>query len=77
MSTPPLHARVTVQAYRTYTDGRPSEPIGEWVATSTTRTEQEIADWCTEHAKPGIGFRFLGQDGVIEPSVCKLPPAAY
>jgi hypothetical protein len=62
---------LTVQAFRN------GEAIGEWVATSQGMDEQQMADYIFSHAKDGIGFRFLGLRGIVEPSVCRIPAIAY
>ena len=57
-------ARLTVQAFER------GKPIGEWVAKSDSKSEQEMADWMqANRRRPTIEFRFLGMDSVIVPRV--------
>lgn len=60
-------SKVTVQAFES------GKPLGEWVATSETKSVQEMVDWMFQHAKEGIGLRFLGAEGFIDPTACSLP----
>jgi hypothetical protein len=55
-------ARLTVQVFQ---DGK---PVGEYVFTSKTKSEQEMADWMQANRKPGIELRFLGHYGIIKPA---------
>ena len=66
-----MKSRVTVQAFQN------GKAIGEWVATSEAKTVQEMVDWMVDNAKDGIGFRFLGESGIVEPTVCKLPAITF
>lgn len=65
-----MTSRVTVQAFK---DG---QPVGEWIATSETKTVQQMVDWMFANGKQGIGFRFLGEHGFIDPSSLSLPSIA-
>lgn len=55
-------ARLAVLAFDSNGD-----PLGEYVFTSSAKSEQGMADWMNENKKPGIEMRFLGMHGVITP----------
>jgi len=54
--------RLTVQAHK---DGK---PVGEYVARSSSKNEQEMADWMHANRKEGIDLKFLGHYGVVTPT---------
>jgi len=54
-------ARITVQA-------TVNGEHGEWVATSKTKTVQEMIDWMDANRKPDVELRFLGDYGYLSPS---------
>jgi hypothetical protein len=54
-------ARITVQA-------TVNGEHGEWVATSKTKTVQEMIDWMDANRKPNVKLRYLGEYGYLLPS---------
>lgn len=58
-------SKVTVQAFEN------GNPVGEWVATSKSKTVQEMVDWMFSNSKSGIGLRFLDESGVVFPTICR------
>ena len=64
-------SRLTVQAFQN------GKPIGEYVARSTAKTEQEMADWMHANRHPEVEFKFLGSHGFIKPSAGNLGQAPF
>ena len=45
---------------------------GEWVATSKTKTVQQMIDWMDANRKPNVELRYLGEYGYLLPSTLVL-----
>ena len=58
-------ARITVQA-------TVNVEHGEWVATSKTKTVQQMIDWMDANRKPNVELRYLGEYGYLQPSTLVL-----
>ena len=58
-------ARITVQA-------TVNGEHGEWIATSKTKTVQQMIDWMDANRKPNVELRYLSEYGYLQPSTLVL-----